>query len=72
MNNLESAIQRIASGCLVYAVNTQTGELLPMTQDEYMHARIKQYDWIAYTDLRLALVHSTIVCTALRRWELVS
>ena len=72
MTNLEQTVQRIANGCLVYAVDIQTGELLPMTQDEFAHARKRKFDWVPYTDPTMAVVHSTLIQAALRRWEMAS
>ena len=72
MTNLDSTLQKIANNCLLFAVDAQTGEILPMTQDEFMRAGKQRWNWIPYTDPRIAMVHSTLVRAALRRWEMAS
>jgi hypothetical protein len=73
MDNLDRAVHQIAKGCLVYVVDAQTGDLLPMTQDEYWLAqRRKSAVLIPHIDPNVACTCSTIIKAALRRWELSS
>jgi hypothetical protein len=72
MRNLDQVLQKIANGCLLYVVNTQTGELLPMNQNEYQLAQRRQHCLIPHTDPTLANLRSLLIRAGLRRWELAS
>jgi hypothetical protein len=61
MSNLESTVRLLATNCLLYVVNANTGELIRY-----------QEGLVPYTNPGLADARSATIKASLRRWKVAS
>ena len=67
--NFDQICGKLSTGCLLYVVNARTGELRPMTQDEYLFNQRREHCLIPHVDVNAANARSLIILAAIRRWE---
>jgi dihydrodipicolinate synthase/N-acetylneuraminate lyase len=72
MDNLDRLIRQIASGCLIYIVNTTDGEIRVLTQEEYLDTQKHFHDLVPFTDPVIANAQSRAIKAILHHKEMRS
>jgi hypothetical protein len=72
VDNLDRAILRLARGCLIYAVDVNTGEIVPFTQKEFLARESGDRQYIPHTDARLANARSAAIKAGHYKKEMAS